>query len=455
MADKLKQVISEIESGARLTKVDLSNAGLKEFPRELFAVKDTLESLNMGGNELSELPQDITEFTKLRVMFFAGNRFEHIPVQLGRMPALWMLSFKSCQLKEVHASSLSPSICWLILTDNLIPALPSTIGALKGLRKLMLAGNKLQVLPQELSACTDLELLRISANELQALPDWLLQMPNLSWLAFAGNPLSLCDDEANAPLVPWTELTMGEQIGEGASGFVHRAVWKRAETVFSGSTIEVAVKLFKGETTSDGLPANEMECLEALGTHPNLVPLLGRLSGAPLGQQGLVFPLLDLTEYSVLGAPPSLQTITRDTFPTDTQFSEPFAARALGGVASACAHLHAAGLLHGDLYAHNTMVLADGSPLLTDFGAASLLRHLTPQQRRSLQLLEVRAFGCLVDDLLQYTQYTEGDALQYTCKKDALLALRDQCLAHTPSRPLFVDILAQLDEISSIKPCIP
>ena len=72
---------------------------------------------------------------------------------------------------------------------------------------------------------------------------------------------------------------IGERIGEGASGFVHKAVWNRSVVSSAGSLAPspessdehsthlvtllseevVAVKLFKGATTSDGLPLHEMK----------------------------------------------------------------------------------------------------------------------------------------------------------------------------------------------------
>ena len=132
---------------------------------------------------------------------------------------------------------------------------------MKTLRKLMLAGNKLRSLPVELSQCKELELLRIAANNLPSLPSWIFELPRLSWFAFAGNPFEAESGIVYAPSsdlteIPFAEVEIGECIGEGASGFVHKAKWTKKD---SNTSVPVAVKLFKGETTSDGLPINEME----------------------------------------------------------------------------------------------------------------------------------------------------------------------------------------------------
>ena len=185
---KLAILLESIFVGERPTTVDLSNCELDTLPLELLLLADCLEVLNLGGNNLCDLPLEMILFKKLRILFFAQNKFEYIPDVLGQLPALYMLSFKSNMLRAVTPQSLSPSLGWLILTDNAIESLPPTIGNLTPLRKLMLAGNRLRSLPPELERCRDLELLRIANNQLESLPRWLLLMPKLAWIAFAGNP---------------------------------------------------------------------------------------------------------------------------------------------------------------------------------------------------------------------------------------------------------------------------
>ena len=134
----------------------------------------------------------------------------------------------------------------------------------------MLAGNQLRSLPDEMSECRELELLRISANQLTDLPKWLISLPKLSWLAYSGNPFPWLSSSSTsvertdgqrqefvieAPNIPWTEIDLKEKIGEGASGHIYRASWRSGRT----DERDVAVKIFKSGTTSDGLPENEMQ----------------------------------------------------------------------------------------------------------------------------------------------------------------------------------------------------
>ena len=57
-----------------ITRLDLAE-GLTEFPREIFDLADSLEVLNLSGNALSALPEDLHRLTRLRVLFCSDNRF--------------------------------------------------------------------------------------------------------------------------------------------------------------------------------------------------------------------------------------------------------------------------------------------------------------------------------------------------------------------------------------------
>jgi hypothetical protein len=374
--------------------------GLTGFPREIFALADTLEILDLSGNALSALPDDLPRLHKLRILFCSNNQFAELPAVLGQCAELEMLGYKANRIRRVPAAALPPRLRWLILTDNQLSELPPEIGRCTRLQKLMLAGNQLQSLPAEMASCTGLELLRIAANQLSALPEWLLSLPRLSWLAFAGNPF--CQD---APVqngispIHWDDLHVSHQLGEGASGVIHHAEWRSA----SGAQ-PVALKLFKGAMTSDGLPLNEMNACITAGAHPHLIPVLGKLAAHPEAAHGLVMALID-SKFHNLAGPPSLDSCTRDVYPEEASFDLNAAIRIALGIASAAEHLHAQGITHGDLYGHNILHGADGQALLGDFGAASFVPADDPLVARALQRIEVRAFACLLEELLTFSAF--------------------------------------------------
>jgi hypothetical protein len=404
---------------------------LTAFPREIFDLADTLEVLDLSGNALTSLPDDLGRLTRLRVLFCSGNRFERLPPSLGGSLALSQVGFRSSGVREVPAEALPPNLRWLTLTDNAIEALPEALGRRPALRKLMLSGNRIERLPDSLADAANLELLRLSANRLAALPGWLTRLPRLAWLAWAGNPFDHGAPAASRTIA-WPALRLGRQLGEGASGKIHEALWADG-----AQARPVALKLFKGAMTSDGLPEREMAACLAAGEHPNLTGALAQLIDHPDQAQGLLMPLLP-ADWRVLAGPPSLESCSRDVYEPDLRLTLDVALRIARDIGTGAAHLHAKGLSHGDLYAHNT--LWDGTTgraVLSDLGGASFLPKGSDAP---LARLDVLAWGLLLGELLERC----GDKAPETMRD-----LERACLHPTPSeRPRLLEALAAIDTCS-------
>lgn len=441
-ANSFMHTLAQLRAGelSGITRLDLS-CGLTEFPAEIFDLADTLEILNLSGNALSCLPDDLHRLTRLRVLFCSDNQFTALPACLGQCTALTMIGFKANRIADVPGAALPPLLRWLILTDNCIDTLPSELGERAHLQKLMLAGNRLQSLPSSLSHCHRLELLRIAANQLTELPHWLLTLPSLTWLAYAGNPLETEADAAAleaTPQIDWSALRLEQQMGEGASGIISRATWQRAD----GAVTPVAVKLYKGEMTSDGSPLHEMNACITAGLHPNLIRIEGRIQGHPDGQQGLVMQLID-PSFANLAGLPSLASCSRDVYADDRCFSAQVALRIAMGIASAAEHLHQQGITHGDLYGHNILLNDQGDCLLGDFGAASFHSTTDSMETRALQRIEVRAFGVLLGELL-----VRIDSGLSNERREVLEELARRCSqADVLGRPGFSEVIEVLQQL--------
>lgn len=428
-----------------IKRLNLS-CGLTDFPREIFDLAESLEILDLSGNALTRLPDDLHRLHKLQVLFCSDNEFTHLPEVLGECRQLGMVGFKANRIHSVPAASLAPSLRWLILTNNRIEVLPESLGKCSGMQKLMLAGNRLQQLPQSMAACQRLELLRIAANRFAALPNWLLALPRLTWLAYADNPLCAAREAADLSpdagilRIDWRALTLRQKLGEGASGVIHAADWQRNPA----DAQPVAVKLFKGSLTSDGTPQSEMAAAIAAGSHPNLIDVEGQIVGHPDGTAGLAMQLID-PAFRNLADPPSLASCTRDIYPDDSRFSLRTVLKMTNGVAAAAEHLHGRGILHGDLYAHNILWNAQGDCLLGDFGAASFLPLQAAGQADALQRIEVRAFGCLLEEFLERCDECNVDSAAV----QSLVQLHAQCVqADVNARPLLADIRRTLTGLS-------
>jgi serine/threonine protein kinase len=324
------------------------------------------------------------------------------------------------------------------------------MGNLGNLQKLMLAGNRLRSLPKSMTNCHSLELLRIAANQLEVFPEWLLSLPRLSWLAYSGNPF--CDvfqgsqiDSASDPtalsLVPWTHLDVGDVLGQGASGIISKATWKTAPECAQ----DVAVKVFKGSLTSDGFSADEMQACITAGSHEHLISTIGKITDHPEQKEGLLFPFIPAS-YEKLGYPPSLDTCTRDTYLPDAAFTIPTILRIAKGIAVAATHLHEKGIMHGDLYPHNILFDAEGRSYLGDFGAACFYDRTHEAIAPALERIEVRAFGCMLEDMLDRC-VPDSSAASVTIVNQ-LRQMQQRCVGTVPGdRPLFAELSAEIEAL--------
>lgn len=387
--------LAQLKSGelAGLKRLQIS-ANLTSLPAEILSLADSLEILDVSNNQLCSLPYELSQLKKLKIIFASNNRFRSLPEVLGQCENLEMIGFKSNQITQICGSALPPKLRWLTLTDNRLDALPDAIGQRSQLQKLLVAGNRLQQLPLSLAHCTHLELLRISANQLKQCPEHILDLPKLAWLAFAGNPFSTADsDGPSVPFVASSSYTLHRVLGQGASGVISRATWNAPQQDFPH---EVAVKVFKGQVTSDGYPRDELRACLKVGDHPNLVKSLAQVNEADC--LALIMSLIP-PNYKNLGLPPSLSSCTRDTFPANFSLSTAQVSKITAQITAVFEHLHAQQVCHGDLYAHNTLFDEAANILFGDFGAASMYHMLSKAQQEKIRAIERRALGHFIDDL--------------------------------------------------------
>ncbi len=404
------QTLAQLKSGklTGIRQLKLSE-NLSTFPLEILTLTDSLEILDLSHNTLSTLPDELAQLTKLKIIFASQNKFEHLPEVLGKLPNLEMVGFKSNQIKTVTEKSLPTQLRWLILTDNVIETLPNSLGERPRLQKLALAGNQLTYLPQTLAQAHNLELVRISANKLTECPEQLLNLPNLAWFAFAGNPFSTANNnsEANAethadvhakiksvPQVSSASYTLEKVLGQGASGVISKAYWNTQQSQFPD---DIAVKVFKGEVTSDGYPQDELQACLQVGKHPNLVESLAQVSEP--NYLALIMSLIP-ESYRNLGLPPCFKSCTRDTFPQGFNLPIMLINHIVSQMQDVFTHLHKNQVCHGDLYTHNTLFDVQGNIIFGDFGAATSYQMLTPAQQEKVQNIEHRALNHFIDDLL-------------------------------------------------------
>uniref|UniRef100_A0A7S0DYP3 Protein kinase domain-containing protein n=1 Tax=Hanusia phi TaxID=3032 RepID=A0A7S0DYP3_9CRYP len=423
---RLPWFIEEIRKGGfnKLRKLDLTGCLLNELPAEICRLR-SLEMLNLGNNSLSDLPQTFENLVSLKILFFLGNQFSVIPAVLGKLTSLEILSFKGNKLIDL-GENLPVSLKSLVLTDNLLKSLPSSIGKLTDLQKIMLSNNKLSSLPAELALCKKLELIRLSKNELKAIPKDIFDLPSLAWFAVGSNPMTPPVPSIRVPEQTVDQFEIFERLGKGASGKVYRAMMKETKE-------EVAIKFFhKFNAISDGSPLDEL-AISSIVNSSHVQRLLGVIRKPMLA----AVTTISRRSSKNLGSPPSFSTITRDTY-RDFTMSATNCLKILQQVASGLAAIHSAGVCHGDLYAHNIMAdTATGWAQILDFGASFLFEKdakdpLIDGER--VQRFDVLAFGRLILELAGHVENgNEGEGKEIL---DILKRTAQECLDTTVmSRP--------------------
>ena len=345
-------------------------------------------TVDLSGNELNSLPKGFATWAdgKVHSLFLSDNQFDTIPPEIAELFSVRMLSLRRNRITVLDCDALPPSIYHLILTDNQITEFRGDCQTrLSGLNKLMMARNKLEVFPDHLRF-PHLELIRLPQNRIRELPRNLLRLsPKLKWVSLAENPCCPEPPELQLEHVADFKCSGARELGGGTSG-----------TALLCTDSGLVFKRFK-PNSSDGSSRAEL-LISALLPKDDPVILAPLYTATIAGDSGVVFPFKDA---QAIGLPP--QFGSDDRFPPEKQgrFSARRVLEAVRQGACALARMHEAGVVHMDLYAHNSL-LSEREFVFLDFGAATCVKFLPKEDAALFIALDVRAFGTLVSNLMDY-----------------------------------------------------
>lgn len=434
-------------------KVELKSGALVRLPASLSASVASLTHLDVGGNRGLTTLDGIETLCNLRVLFCPSCGLgPRLPAggPLSTLPSLFMLGLKDNGLRELDGAALPSSLVWLIAPQNDIGTVLHP-GRLGGVRKLMLSHNRLTTegVAATIAAIPSLEMLRVACNALEAPPGTAFAHPKLAWLAIGGNPYSnRCaeaalevagtDGSGAVRLPDASEVVVSDvELGRGSGAVVRRGTW---------GDRRVAVKIWSEEKFSDGDARGEWTMGRLTGGCPTIVATLAAWDQPSLGMCSQL-----LEGASAVGGPPNFDSVTRDTFSAGkhARLAPLRAAHVARTVAQACAWLHQRGLMHGDVYLHNTLRIPSPSTVaadivhLSDLGAASAYDR---SAHGMLEKLEVRSFGYLVLDLLHnLAPDDDGGSPDGGTVVQGLAKLAERCIGTDCSAlPAFVELVSIL-----------
>ncbi len=192
--NNLSEIPDSITRLINLQSLDLKNNSISEICDSIARLTN-LQSLDLSGNSLSEIPDSITRLTNLQSLDLSRNSLSEIPDSITRLTNLQSLDLKNNSISEICDSiARLTNLQSLDLSGNSIIYIYYLIARLTNLQSLDLSYNSLSAIPDSITRLTNLQSLDLSYNSLSAIPDSITRLTNLQSLDLSYNSLSAIPD---------------------------------------------------------------------------------------------------------------------------------------------------------------------------------------------------------------------------------------------------------------------
>uniref|UniRef100_A0A8C8EWT9 Leucine rich repeat containing 1 n=1 Tax=Oncorhynchus tshawytscha TaxID=74940 RepID=A0A8C8EWT9_ONCTS len=193
---RLPESFPELQNLTCLSINDISLQALPENIGKSLSLLHRLEELDLGNNELYNLPETIGCLVSLKDLWLDGNHVFN-PMSLffffcsaGKLRRLSILKADQNRLAQLPESiGNCESLTELVLTENRLQSLPRSIGKLKRLSNFNCDRNRLASLPKEIGGCSSLNVFCVRGNRLTRIPSEISQATELHVFDVSGNRL--------------------------------------------------------------------------------------------------------------------------------------------------------------------------------------------------------------------------------------------------------------------------
>ncbi|KAG7010492.1 LRR repeats and ubiquitin-like domain-containing protein [Cucurbita argyrosperma subsp. argyrosperma] len=139
----------------------------------------------LSDSNLKAIPNEVWSCeTSARVLDLSHNSINHVPSQVGCLSSMQKLLLNVNEISEESISwdglAFLKHLTVLSLSHNLLTTLPSALGSLTSLKQLHVANNKLMSLPDEIRFLTRLEVLKVSNNRMSIVPSTIGECSSLT-----------------------------------------------------------------------------------------------------------------------------------------------------------------------------------------------------------------------------------------------------------------------------------
>ncbi len=218
----LTQIPEAIGKLPNLTKLDISfnliEDILEVLPKlcEILSKLSNLTQVNLGGNQIAEIPEAITQLSSLKVLNLDANQITEIPEAIAQLSNLTRLDLSKNQITLIPEAIIGQlsNLTSLDLRNNQITQIPDAIGQLSNLRWLGLWENQITQIPDAIGQLSNLTHLYLWENQITEIPEAIAQLSNLTWLQLDNNQITVIP-EAIGQLSNLTQLDLwNNQITE-------------------------------------------------------------------------------------------------------------------------------------------------------------------------------------------------------------------------------------------------
>lgn len=147
----------------QITKLDLSNKNLKQFPEEIFQCTN-LTKLILSNNSIGKVPQEIRLLRKLKVLDLSNNKIKQLYADIFKMPKLETLNVSNNQIKTLPTQIEDSKLKVLLVQNNIVNLINESL--IKNLEKLNISHNNINIFKIS-SGIVNLKSLWISDNPIK------------------------------------------------------------------------------------------------------------------------------------------------------------------------------------------------------------------------------------------------------------------------------------------------
>ncbi|EGC39625.1 hypothetical protein DICPUDRAFT_147550 [Dictyostelium purpureum] len=173
------------------SELDLSEQELNEFPSFDEPFVKNYKIIDLSFNNISNIPLDSFEkISKLEQLIMFNNNLTYIPTTIETLRNLTILDLSHNRLEDTcREMGNLKSLRELYLSNNLLSRFPTT-GNLINLKKLVLDNNKISTIPPEcVEPLSQLQTLDLSFNKIEGIGSCIQRLKNLKQLNLSHNEL--------------------------------------------------------------------------------------------------------------------------------------------------------------------------------------------------------------------------------------------------------------------------